>query len=128
MSVLTFGNTVSEHDDLVGEFTSSLLKHGVMRFSHGSEISNDLPVHQRYSNNGLLDSLSTFLESDAWHDLVLLAIDRGYGNGDRGRNDTRLGRRVSDIGTDHEGILGEELWHGNLMSHTSKLGVDLHRH
>lgn len=30
MSVLTFGNTISEHDDLVGEFTSSLLEHCVV--------------------------------------------------------------------------------------------------
>jgi hypothetical protein len=45
MSVLTFGDTVSEHDDLVGEFTGSLLEHGVMRFSHASEIGDDFPTH-----------------------------------------------------------------------------------
>lgn len=44
MSILSFGNTISEHDDLVGEFTSSLLEHGVMSFSHASEVGNDFPI------------------------------------------------------------------------------------
>jgi hypothetical protein len=77
---------------------------------------------------GSLDSLSTFLESDARHDLVLFTIDGSDGNGDGRRDDTRLGRRVGNIGSDHESILGEELWHRDLVSDSSELGVDLHRH
>lgn len=46
MGVLSFGNTISEHDDLVGEFTGSLLEHGIVGFSHVGEIGDDFPVHQ----------------------------------------------------------------------------------
>lgn len=46
MSVLPFGDTISEHDDLVGEFTGSLLEHGVMGLSHASEVGNDFPTYQ----------------------------------------------------------------------------------
>jgi hypothetical protein len=46
MSVLSFRDTISEHDDLVGEFTGSLLEHGIMSFSHASEVGNDFPTHQ----------------------------------------------------------------------------------
>ena len=46
MSVLSFGDTISEHDDLVGKFTGSLLEHGVVSFSHASEIGNNFPTHQ----------------------------------------------------------------------------------
>jgi hypothetical protein len=46
------------------------------------------------------------LESDAGHDLVLLAVDGSDRDGDGRRDDTRLGWRVSYIGTDHECILG----------------------
>jgi len=81
-----------------------------------------------YSRVATEDSLPTLLESDTGHNLVLFSIDRGDSDGDRGRDNASLGRRVSDIGTDHESILGKELGHGDLMSHTSELGVDLHRH
>lgn len=73
-------------------------------------------------------SLSTFLESDTGNDLGLFTVDRSDGNSDRRRDDTSLGRGVGDIGSDHEGILGEELGHGDSMGNTTKLGVDLHRH
>jgi hypothetical protein len=46
MSVLSLRNTISEHDNLVGKFTSGLLEHGVMSFSHASEIGNNFPTHQ----------------------------------------------------------------------------------
>ena len=46
MSILPFGDTISEHDDLVGKFTSSLLEHGVMGLSHASEVGNNFPTHQ----------------------------------------------------------------------------------
>ena len=46
MAVLSLRNTISEHDDLVGEFTGSLLEHGIMGFSHASEVGNDFPTHQ----------------------------------------------------------------------------------
>jgi len=45
MGVLSFRNTISEHYDLVGEFTGSLLKHGIMGFSHASEVGDDFPVY-----------------------------------------------------------------------------------
>lgn len=81
-----------------------------------------------YSRVQKKDSLPTLLKSDTGHDLVLFSIDRGDGNGDRRRDNTSFGRRVGDIGTDHESILGKELGHGYLVSHTSELGMDLHRH
>ena len=43
MGVLSLGNTIPEHDDLVGEISSLGLEEGVVRFGHGSEIGNDLP-------------------------------------------------------------------------------------
>jgi hypothetical protein len=81
-----------------------------------------------YSSLSEEDSLPTLLESDTGHDLVLFSIDGSDGNGDGRGDDTRLGRGVGDIGSNHESILGKELGHGDLMSHTSELGVDLHRH
>jgi len=74
------------------------------------------------------DLLPTLLETDTGHNLVLFSVDGGDGDGDGRRDHTSLGRRVSDIGTDHESILGKELGHGDLMSHTSELGMDLHGH
>jgi len=47
------------------------------------------------------DSLPTLLESDTGHDLVLFSIDGCNGNGDGRRDDTRLGRGVGDIGSNH---------------------------
>jgi len=47
------------------------------------------------------DSLPTLLESDTGHDLVLFSIDGGDGNGDGRGDDTRLGRGVGDIGSNH---------------------------
>jgi len=73
-------------------------------------------------------SLSTFLESDTRNDLGLFTVDGGNGNSDGRRNNAGLGRGVCDIGSDHEGILGEELGHGDSMGNTTELGVDLHRH
>ena len=73
-------------------------------------------------------SLSTFLESDTGDDLGLFTVDGSNGDSDGRRNDTRLGRGMGDVGSDHEGILGEELGHGNSMGNTTELGVDLHRH
>lgn len=74
------------------------------------------------------DLLPTLLKSDTGHDLVLFSIDGSDRNSDRGGNDARLRRRVGDIGSDHESVLGEELGHEDLVGHSSELGVDLHRH
>jgi hypothetical protein len=44
VGVLTFRNTVSEHDDLVWEITSLGLVEQVVRLGHTSEIGDDLPI------------------------------------------------------------------------------------
>lgn len=51
VSVLTFRDTVSEHDDLVGELAGGLLEDSIMGFSHTSEVGDDFPVYQLNPRN-----------------------------------------------------------------------------
>lgn len=128
VTVLSLRNTITEHDDLSRLSTSVLLEERNVGLEHTSEIADNF--------------LSTLLESDGGNELGVLTIDSGDGDGDRWRDGSTTGRRVSNVSTNHHGGLVElyqsaqdpmgsnkgtySSGDGNEVGNTTHLGVDLH--
>lgn len=132
MTILAFRDTITEHDNLLGPGLGLLLPAINVAGDHVLEVGDDFGT--------------TFLQADTGDEAVVLAVDGSDRNGDRGRDRSATGRRVSDVRPNHHGglvklhvslrpfsLLGfagegtDSLSHRDVMSDTAELGVNLHR-
>lgn len=102
LCILSFANTISEHDDLcwLGLLVGD--KRLEVGLDHPGHPVNDLPyLSARRCHEGGLNVLGSSLESDALLILVVFTVDRGHSDGnrrlDRSGVPTSSSRRMSNL-------------------------------
>jgi hypothetical protein len=64
--VLSFTDSITEHDDLLGLSLGVLLEHLKVRFGHVAEVFNDFPNNQPWLTNAGEARLTFALPGDGW--------------------------------------------------------------
>ena len=128
---MTFANTISEHKNLLGLLVRVFHKGLEVGLDHFGHSRDDLPVDQWKSRTKVVSVLSSSLKPDALFELIVGPIDGGNSNRNRSLGGTgkptSLGRRMSNVGTNHHGIR-VELAVRDGVGNPADLGLDLHRH